>query len=247
MTKKISGYASLAGIFLCLLLLAACAPDQNGTASVPTITGVKPSPTVKVSPTVKAQPSPTATATPVEVVIPPKPTVGVQPTTPPVIIPTTPPVIVPTPTTPPPPVTSPNPGVPAAAAAVLTQINQERASMGLKALSWRAGLQTSAHQHNLTMQAANQLSHQLPGEAAFGDRERAAGINWMSAGENIGEGSGDPTNAAVGLNTMMFNETPPDDGHRQNILSTSSNVVGIDVLVDNTNNKVWLTEDFAQI
>jgi hypothetical protein len=30
----------------------------------------------------------------------------------------------------------------------------------------------------------------------------------------------------------MMAEKPPDDGHRQNILSTSFNLVGIDVLVD---------------
>jgi uncharacterized protein YkwD len=120
--------------------------------------------------------------------------------------------------------------------------------MNLPALTWDAGLQVSAHQHNLAMAAANTLSHQLPGEAAFGDRERAAGVNWTtSAAENIGEGSGDPTSAAVGLNTLMFNETPPDDGHRLNILATSNNVIGIDVLVDTVNNKVWLTEDFAEI
>ena len=43
----------------------------------------------------------------------------------------------------------------------------------------------------------------------------------------------------------MMAEKPPDDGHRQNILSTSFNMVGIDVLVDAHQN-VWLTEDFAQ-
>ena len=119
--------------------------------------------------------------------------------------------------------------------------------MGLKALIWNAGLQSSAHTHNVSMVAANVLSHQLPGEAAFGDRERAAGVNWTSAAENIGWGQGDPTSTAVSLNQSMFNEKPPDDGHRKNILSTSCNVVGIDVVVDSAHNKVWMTEDFAKI
>jgi uncharacterized protein YkwD len=140
-----------------------------------------------------------------------------------------------------------NPSISVAAQAVLTLINRERASKGLAALRWNAGLQRSAHKHNVLMAAANVLSHQLPGEAAFGDRERAAGVHWKSAGENIGWGQGDPTSAALSLNQSMFNEKPPDNGHRLNILSTSSNVVGIDVVVDSAHNKVWLTEDFAQI
>jgi uncharacterized protein YkwD len=97
------------------------------------------------------------------------------------------------------------------------------------------------------MQAANVLSHRLPGEADFGDRERAAGVNWRSAGENIGWGQGDPTSTVIALDKSMFNERPPNNGHRKNILSTSSNVIGIDVLVDSAHNKVWLTVDFAQI
>jgi len=43
----------------------------------------------------------------------------------------------------------------------------------------------------------------------------------------------------------MLNEKPPDDGHRQNILS-NANIIGIDVLVDTQNQKIWLTEDFAR-
>ncbi|MBV9257033.1 MAG: hypothetical protein JO215_03335 [Ktedonobacteraceae bacterium] len=42
----------------------------------------------------------------------------------------------------------------------------------------------------------------------------------------------------------MFNEKPPDDGHRQNILS-GSNIIGIDVVVNPRTSQVWLTEDFA--
>jgi uncharacterized protein YkwD len=132
-------------------------------------------------------------------------------------------------------------------AAVLKLINRERRSKGRAALRWNAKLQSSAHRHNLRMATANALAHQLPGEADFGARERAAGVNWRSAAENIGESSGEVTSEAVDLNTLMFNETPPDNGHRLNILSTRVNVIGIDVLVDRAHDKVWLTEDFAGI
>ena len=47
-------------------------------------------------------------------------------------------------------------------------------------------LQSSAHGHDLAMAAANQLSHQLPGEPDLGTRETNAGVSWTAAGENIG-------------------------------------------------------------
>jgi uncharacterized protein YkwD len=96
------------------------------------------------------------------------------------------------------------------------------------------------------MMAANQLSHQLPNEPALGTRISQAGVNWTFAAENIGESSDylHPTNAATSLDQAMLNEKPPDDGHRQNILS-NANIIGVDVLVDTQNQRIWLTEDFA--
>jgi uncharacterized protein YkwD len=133
-----------------------------------------------------------------------------------------------------------------AAQAVFTQINQERAGAGKPALQWNSKLVQSAHQHNLAMAAANQLSHQLPGEADFGTRERNAGVNWTAAAENIGYSSGgNAQSEAVNLNASMFAEQPPNDGHRVNILSSNTNI-GIDVYTD-AKGTVWLTEDFATL
>lgn len=97
------------------------------------------------------------------------------------------------------------------------------------------------------MQAANTLSHQLPGEAFFGDRERQQGVNWTWAGENIGETSDQSVSGALSLHQAMMNEKPPDDGHRQNILTTSGNIVGIAIVIDPRNGMLWLTEDFAKV
>jgi hypothetical protein len=63
------------------------------------------------------------------------------------------------------------------AQAVFQAINQSRAANGLAPLTWSTNLANSARQHDLTMQAANTLSHQLPGEADLGDRERHQGVN----------------------------------------------------------------------
>jgi len=133
------------------------------------------------------------------------------------------------------------------AQAVFQAINQSRAANGLTPLTWSTALANSARQHDLTMQAANTLSHQLPGEAAFGDRERQQGVNWSWAAENIGGTSDQTVKGALGLHQAMMSEQPPDDGHRQNILTTSGNIVGIAILIDQQHGQLWLTEDFAHV
>jgi uncharacterized protein YkwD len=132
------------------------------------------------------------------------------------------------------------------AQAVFQAINQSRAQSGLPPLTWSTALANSARQHDLTMQAANTLSHQLPGEAGLGDRERQQGINWSWAAENIGETSDLTANGAQGLHQAMMSEQPPNDGHRQNILTTSGTSVGVAILIDQQHGELWLTEDFTQ-
>jgi uncharacterized protein YkwD len=138
----------------------------------------------------------------------------------------------------------------AADAQVLALINQARATAGLPALTITSGLETSSSEHNQLMADGCGLSHQCPGEAAIGDRETAAGVDWTSCGENIGEGGpvSDTSSAiaemAVGLTQSMLNEQPPDDGHRMNILSTTYTHIGIAVIRDSSGT-VWLTQDFS--
>jgi RNA polymerase sigma factor (sigma-70 family) len=133
---------------------------------------------------------------------------------------------------------------------VLDLINQARAQAGLPAYTITSGLTSSATAHNQTMAGGCGLSHQCPGEAPLGDRETAAGVHWTSAGENIGEGGpvSDTTSAiaqmAVGLTQSMLDEKPPNDGHRQNILSSSFHHIGIAVYRDSSGT-VWMTQDFS--
>jgi uncharacterized protein YkwD len=133
------------------------------------------------------------------------------------------------------------------AQAVFRAINQSRAANKLPPLTWSIALANSARQHDLAMQAANTLSHQLPGEAALGDRESQQGVSWSWAAENIGETSEQTDTGALGLHQAMMSEQPPNDGHRQNILTTSGNIVGIAILIDQQHGKLWLTEDFAKV
>jgi uncharacterized protein YkwD len=146
---------------------------------------------------------------------------------------------------------SPPPGQQATVATqVLAMINQARAQAGLPLYSLSSGLDDSAGAHNARMAAGCGLSHQCPGEPPLGTRETDAGVNWTSAGENIGEGGpvADTTTAmaqmALGLTQDMLNEKPPDDGHRLNILSSAFQIIGIAVFRDSSGT-VWMTQDFA--
>jgi uncharacterized protein YkwD len=137
-----------------------------------------------------------------------------------------------------------------AADQVLALINQARSSAGLAPLTISSGLVSSASAHNATMAGGCGLSHQCPGEPDLGARETTAGVHWTAAGENIGEGGpvADSSSAiaqmAAGLTQDMLNEKPPNDGHRQNILSSTFTHIGIAVFRD-PSGTVWLTQDFS--
>jgi uncharacterized protein YkwD len=133
---------------------------------------------------------------------------------------------------------------------VLAVINQARAQAGLPAYTITSGLDLSSSRHNQLMASGCGLSHQCPGEPSLGARETAAGVHWTAAGENIGEGGpvADTTAAitqmAVALTQDMLNEKPPDDGHRQNILSSTFTRVGI-TIQRSASGTVWMTQDFS--
>jgi uncharacterized protein YkwD len=131
------------------------------------------------------------------------------------------------------------------AVTVQTVINAERAAHGLAPVSMDSHLMLSARRHNVTMARWNTMSHQLPSEPYFGTRMTAAGYTWTWAGENIGWNSLMTTRGMVTLERLMYNETAPNDGHRQNILSTHFRNVGVDVYLDGVHHKAWLTTDFG--
>jgi uncharacterized protein YkwD len=131
------------------------------------------------------------------------------------------------------------------ARAVFQAVNEARAGQHLPALTWSPQLQQSAHQHNLAMAAANTLDHQVGTEPSLGSRIDATGLQWHFVAENIGWTTAQSRSGALGIEASMFAETPPSDAHRQNILSSTATMIGIDVLIDNNHGRLWLTEDFA--
>jgi len=64
--------------------------------------------------------------------------------------------------------------------------------------------------------------------------------------ENIAWNSQRFRAGVLALETSMYSETPPNDGHRRNILSTSFVDVGVDVIDDSTHGRVWLTTDLGK-
>jgi uncharacterized protein YkwD len=132
------------------------------------------------------------------------------------------------------------------AKAVLAELNAERANHDLPALKLNSKLVSAAHTHNLAMAKANKLSHQLSGEAALGSRVSAAGYHWSAVGENVAYNSSRSQSGVLAVQKAMYNEKPPDDGHRRNILSKTYVDVGIDVISDSVHGKVWLVTDFGR-
>jgi uncharacterized protein YkwD len=130
--------------------------------------------------------------------------------------------------------------------AVLAELNAERADHGLPALRMNSKLISAAHSHNLAMAKANTLSHELSGEAALGSRISAAGYRWSAVAENVAYSTSRSKGGVLAMQRMMYNEKPPDDGHRQNILNKAYVDVGVDVINDSVHGKVWLVTDFGK-
>jgi uncharacterized protein YkwD len=147
--------------------------------------------------------------------------------------------------------TSPASGSPSQLAQqLLEQINHDRAAYHLPAYNWEPRLERSAYLHDLVMARGCGLNHICPNEPQLGARESNQGVQWNYAGENIGMGGPVQSsyqsqwNMVLLMHRGMMGEKPPDDGHRQNLLSKNFHRVGISIYVDNKN-MLWLTEDFA--
>jgi uncharacterized protein YkwD len=133
--------------------------------------------------------------------------------------------------------------------AVLDHINQARARAGLPAYTLSTSLSKASALHNQRMIDGCGLQHQCSGEGGIGDRFSAQGVQSTAAGENIGFGSSGSSQSAIistanGLTDSMLAETPPNDGHRKNLLSSTFKRIGLSVVRDG-NGRTWMTQDFV--
>jgi uncharacterized protein YkwD len=132
---------------------------------------------------------------------------------------------------------------------VLEHINAARTAAGLAPYALDGSLSKASALHNQLMIDGCGLSHQCAGEAGIGERFSAQGVQWRSAGENIGyasagAGDADIARAANGLTDSMLAEVPPQDGHRKNLLSSGFKKIGLSVVRDGKG-IVWMTQDFV--
>ncbi|MEY9857077.1 RNA polymerase sigma factor (sigma-70 family) [Catenulispora sp. GAS73] len=133
---------------------------------------------------------------------------------------------------------------------VLAAINRARAGQGLPPLTRGDGLSATAKAHTQAMAHGCGLQGICPGEPELAQRLSAAGVKWTTLAENLGQCSCSGTSTsniaarAVAITENMLASGPPDDGNRQNILSTSFRHVGISVLRD-TKGTLWMTQDFS--
>jgi uncharacterized protein YkwD len=126
-------------------------------------------------------------------------------------------------------------------------LNDARRQAGLTPLAWSARLQRSAAGHNQQMASANELTFRIGDEPALGVRQANQGVLGSYAAENVASTQSTGLAGALAAQQLMLAEQAPEDSRRQNLLSTALNAVGIDVLLDPANGRMWITQDFAQL
>jgi uncharacterized protein YkwD len=109
--------------------------------------------------------------------------------------------------------------------AVFRIVNEERIDAGLTPYAWNTELAVSAQRHAQDMVDNGYFDHTSQDGRNFSERTTDAGYDAFPSGENIAQGQRD---AAQVMNSWMNS-----DGHRANILSSSSNEIGVG-LVDFT-------------
>ena len=231
----------LTALSFVLLALAGCGTTQQLAASVPTarillVTPVATSTTRPTLPpaTVTTRPSLAASATP-------------APTIPPTATELPTPNFV---------IALPTPTVPSVAAdgsfdantieaQSFVQINQLRAENGLPPLAPSPLLNASARAHSCDMAARHIIDHNSADGRTLAQRLPAVTPPWEWPSENIAAGFPD-ANAVV---HAWFDESPPDDWHRRNILATEQRELGIGYCYSSnggSGNEHFFTADFAR-
>jgi len=125
---------------------------------------------------------------------------------------------------------------------MLELVNQQRTAAGLAPVSLNAQLMSSAQEHSQDMADHDFLDHTGSDGSSPFDRIGRAGYSSGFAGENIAAGEPAPENAMAD----WMNETPPNDGHRQNILNPNYREIGIGYAFrEGTQYGHYWTQDFG--
>ena len=132
------------------------------------------------------------------------------------------------------------------AARVIARTNMYRIQHGCPALTPNAALTRAAREHSEDMATHDFTGHNSSNGVTFGNRIRAAGYSYTMLGENVAWGEQSPERVV----DMWFNEKPPNDAHRQNILNCAFRDIGVGyVYLANDPGKItahyYWTEEFG--
>ncbi|MGU3539536.1 CAP domain-containing protein [Methylobacterium sp. A54F] len=126
----------------------------------------------------------------------------------------------------------------------LQLINEARAGVGAKALTFDGELLDASDAHSAWMDQTDTFSHTGVNGSSPGTRLTSAGYGWQGYGENIAYVSGELNEASVRqLHSNLMNSP----GHYANIVKGSFEEVGIGLRAGTINgrNVVFVTEDFG--
>lgn len=129
---------------------------------------------------------------------------------------------------------------------VIARTNMYRTEHGCPALAPNAILTQTAQQHSADMATHDFVGHNSSSGATIGDRIKAAGYVYSLVAENIAWGQKTPEEVV----DLWFNEAPPNDAHRKNILNCQLRDIGVGYVYlasdpgKITSHTYW-TEDFG--
>jgi uncharacterized protein YkwD/uncharacterized membrane protein required for colicin V production len=121
-------------------------------------------------------------------------------------------------------------------AEMIDMVNRERLERGIHPLVFDPELVPVARAHSQEMLELGYFSHVSPNTGTLGDRLNSAGIQYMSAGENLAYAP----DVQIAHRGLM-----QSDGHRANILETSFDRIGIGVL-EAPDGTIMVTQVFAR-
>ncbi|GAC1448627.1 MAG: CAP domain-containing protein [Ktedonobacterales bacterium] len=138
--------------------------------------------------------------------------------------------------------------LPAEVASVINLTNQDRVANGCPALAPNPILMATAQAHSADMALRHFFAHTSSTGQTPPQRIRAAGYNWVAVAENIAAGY----STGPSVVSTWFNETPPNDPHRANILNCRLHDIGVGYFyLANDPNVIayhwYWTEDFGTL
>jgi Cysteine-rich secretory protein family len=116
---------------------------------------------------------------------------------------------------------------------IFEELNHERIDHGLSPLDWNDHAADAARAHAHLLAENGKLSHQFPDEPALAERLGAKGTRFTVAAENLAR-----TEFIEDVHLALMGSS----GHRDNILSTGYNAVGIGVVEER--GRIYAVQDF---